>query len=350
MDWTASGIENRFEYETLTMGMAHAGWLDGVTGGTITESYRGDYRVTASLELDGSAPRINGYVRIWNVATLGGETVRTCLATLVPDLPGGEYRLGRWTRSVELNSAMKKLSTTLRPTDSGFAKDTVLATYWRDIVRGNGAIPVVSSGISTTARAIGARVWEFGSTILSNLHDVAGWLGGYMEIDPYGRVCLVPYVQPSKRSASWTLSSGESSIMLLGVAMDAPEPVNRVIARYETGAGKVYYSKADVAASHPWSGSNIGRIVTEVLDDPQGSGDGWLGKLTRQRLAELSDYSALYEVTTLFHPSIRPGTVGKVSYSDAPGSTGLSFRAFCSQREIQLDPAMTTTLTLEELR
>jgi hypothetical protein len=124
--------------------------------------------------------------------------------------------------------------------------------------------------------------------------------------------------------------------------------VNRVIARYESN-GKVSYAASTVDPSHPWSYANIGRIVTETVDDPQGSGTGWLQKLTDRELAARTSAKGLYEVVTLFDPAIQPGTVGTVRYADSPDDGGLQFKAFCSQREIQLDATMTTTLTLEEL-
>lgn len=348
MDWTATGISNSFEFELLDAALNHVGWLDGVTGGTITQTYRGDYRCTASLDTDGTVPPANRYVRIWNVASLGGEIVRTCLATLMPDLPGGEYRLGRWTRSIDLYSAMKKLDTTHLATDYGLAKNTAVAAKWQQLVKSNGAVPVVSSGVSTTAKTASARVYEYSTPVLSILHELAGMASGYIEVDALGRICLVPYVLPSRRGASWALESGSDSIMLVGVGLEAPEPVNRVTARYESG-GKVYYAKADVAASHPWSNARINRIVAEEITDPVGSGTGWLQKLVDRELAARTSAKSLYEVTTLFHPAIQPGTVGTVSYWDSPDDGGLAFKAFCSQREITLDAAMTTTLTLEEL-
>lgn len=348
MDWRSSGIANSYEFELLNTSLKHVGWLEGVTGGTITQTYRGDYRCVASLETDGPAPPARCYVRIWHVASLGGESVRTMLATLQPDLPGGEYRLGRWTRSIDLYSAMKKLSTTLKQKDSGFSKDTVLAPWWESTVKANGAVPLVSPSVSQTKKATAARVWEFGSPLLSSLHDVASMLSAYIEVDAEGRVCLVPYVLPARRTATWRLESGPESIMLVGLGMEAPEPVNRVIARYESN-GKVSYAASTVDAAHPWSYANIGRIVTETVEDPQGSGTGWLQKLTDRELAARTSAKGLYEVTALFDPAIQPGTVGTVSYWDSPDDGGLSFKAFCSQREIQLDAAMTTTLTLEEL-
>ena len=43
------------------------GFIDGVTGGRITESYRGDYRSTAFIDIDGELPPIRPLVRIWHV-------------------------------------------------------------------------------------------------------------------------------------------------------------------------------------------------------------------------------------------------------------------------------------------
>ena len=349
MDWHSSGIENTFEFETLTRGLAHTGWLENVTGGSIVQSYRGDYRVSASLELDGEIPGVNGYVRIWHTARKGGEAVRTCLATLVPELPGMEYRLGRWTGSLDLYSGMKRLETSLWKKDYGIAKGTAIAAKFSEFVVNAGSRAVISPGISTTAKTTSAWVLEFGTSVLSTCHSLADAVGGYIEVDPEGRVCLVPYVLPSRRSASWALGSGIESIMLIGVDRDAPDPVNRVIARYEEES-RTWYAEANLPSSHPWSSSQRGRIDAHAIDvDAPGTGSGWLQKLVDTELAAMSDAGARYEVRALFDPSVKPGTVGDVAYADSPSDPGLRFRAFCSQREVELDAAMTMTLTLEEM-
>ena len=350
MDWRASGIANSYEFELLDRSLSRTGWLDGVTGGSVEQSYRGDYRVAASLELDGEIPAIDGYVRIWHNATLDGETVRTCLATLVPELPDVEYRLGRWTGSVDLYSGMKRIETAIWQKDYGIAKNTAIASKWTDFVRNTGSVPYVAPGISTAKKTSAAWVMEFGTSVLSTCHSLADAVNGYIEVDEAGRVCLVPYVLPSKRSASWELASGIESIVLIGVEREAPVIVNRVAARHELN-GKMYYSLADLPSSHPWSFGRIGRResysleVDEVASPVQSN----LDRIAANELAARSATGSRYEVRALFDPSIRPGTVGAVSYADSPHDAGVSFRAFCSQREIELDAAMTTTLTLEEL-
>ena len=350
MDWHASGITNSFEYELLDRSLAHTGWLGNVTGGTIEQSYRGDYRVTASLELDGDIPPVDGYVRIWHVATLDGETVRTCLATLVPELPDVEYRLGRWTGTVDLYSGMKRLETSVWRADSGIAKNTGIAARWATMVRDAGSVAYVAPGIAKGKKTSAAWVLEFGVPVLSTCHSLADALGGYIEVDEAGRVCLVPYVLPSRRSASWELASGIDSIVLVGVEREAPEICNRVVARYDAD-DKTYYSWAYLPSSHPWSIDRIGRqeSYSMEVDEVAAPIQANLDKIARDELAARSATGSRYEVRALFDPSVRPGTVGTVSYADSPHDAGLSFRAFCSQREVELDAAMAMTLTLEEM-
>ena len=351
MDWRASGISNSFEFELLDRGLAHAGWLDGVTGGSIVQSHRGDFRVTASLDLDGDIPPIGGYVRIWHTARLGGESVRTCLATLVPELPGMEYRLGRWTGSLDLYSGMKRLETSVWEKDYGIAKNTAIAAKWKSFVENGGSVAYVAPGISTTKKTSSSWVLGFGESVLSTCHELASAVSGYIEVDELGRVCLVPYVMPSKRSASWRLESGEESIMLIGVDREPPELCNRVMARYESN-GKNYFSATYLPSSHPWSWGQTGRKESYVMEptDVPSPVQSNLDRIVANELASRSSTGNVYEVRALFDPSVRPGTVGTVAYADSPRDAGLSFRAFCSQREIELDAAMTTTLTLEEIR
>ena len=350
MDWSASGILNTFEFELLDGGLNHSGWLDGVTGGSVTQTYRGDYRVTGSIECDGEFPPMSGYVRIWHTATLGSETVRTCLATLVADNPRGDYVNGRWTGDVDLYSGMKRMDTSLRMKDTGIAKNRNLSDYWSGLVTAPGSVPLIEPGISLTAGATKAYVLEFGETWLTEAHMVADALGGYIEVADTGEVVLTPYIAPANRSASWSLVTDADSIVLPGVGRDPAEIVNRVAARYEVD-GKRYYGSAQLDPAHPWSRNNIGRwemrsVDADAVASPIQTN---LDKLAAKELDSAAGVGDRYEVRCLFDPSIRPGTVGTLTYIDSPGSEGITLTAFCSQREIDLDAGMVMTLTLEEM-
>ena len=350
MDWHASGITNDFSYELLDNSLRHVGWLDGVTGGSLTESYRGDYRMTATLALDGEVPAMRGYVRIWHTARLGSESVRTCLATLSPEEPSMEYRLGRWTGSVDLYSGMKRMDTCKRTHDYSLPKNSSITTFFNSLVTVSKAIPYIAPSISTSAKTTKAIVLEFGTSMLSNAHMVADAASGYVGVGRDGRVTLTRYVLPSKRAASWSLESGDASIMLVGVEREPEETFNRVVARYEAD-GKTYYADANLASSDPWSSSTLGQSFGYALEADMVAApiQANLAKQAAAELASLTSTRCRYEVRCLYDPAIEPGTVGTVRYADSPDDPGLSVKAFCSQRELSLDAAMTTTLTLEEL-
>ena len=75
-----------------------------------------------------------------------------------------------------------------------------------------------------------------------------------------------------------------------------------------------------------------------------------LDKLVAQRLSELSDVRRTYSAEMLYRPDVRVGTVGSVMYSDSEdGATVGPVTCFVSEREVTLDPAMRTRLTLEEV-
>ena len=350
MDWHASGITNDFSYELLDNSLKHVGWLDGVTGGSLTESYRGDYRMTATLALDGEVPAMRGYVRIWHTARLGSESVRTCLATLSPEEPSMEYRLGRWTGSVDLYSGMKRMDTCIRTRDYSLPKNTSIPTFFTSLVKAACAVPYIAPSISATAKTTKAIVLEFGTSMLTNAHVLADSVTGYVGVGRDGRVTLTRYVLPSKRAASWSLESGEASIMLVGLEREPEEMYNRVLARYEAD-GKTYYSSASLPDAHPWSISSIGQLIGYPMEADMVAApiQANLDKQAAAELASLTSTRARYEVRCLYDPAIEPGTVGTVRYADSPDDPGLSVRAFCSQRELSLDAGMSMTLTLEEL-
>lgn len=350
MDWTASGISNTFDYEVLDSALGHVGWLDSVTGGSLVQAHRGDYRVSASLDIDGEVPPVNGYIRIWHTAVLDGEEARTCLATLVPEPMDGDYESGRWTGSLELYSGMKRMDTDLRVRDVGLAAGGNLATAWANRVSGAGSVPLVSSSISADATASRAMVFEFGGSWLHEAHIIADALGGYIGVADTGEVTLEKYVAPARRSASWSLVTGPSSAILPGIGLDRAEVCNRVIARYEDN-GRKYYANAVLDSSHPWSRNRIGRWEAATLDVEAVSApiQSNLDALAERELDARAGVGDVYEARILFDPAIRPGTVGTVVYADSPDDAGVAFKAFCSQREVALDAGMVTTLTLEEM-
>lgn len=363
MDWTSSGIANTFAYELVDSANldSHVGWLDGVTGGTLTKSYRADYRSSATLDVD-DASQLPEHcaVRIWHTATLGGESVTNELATLFPEPMGGTLSRGRVSGSVNLYGPVKALAGDIFGGDGGggargIAAGTNIKSYFEYRVKAAFRTPrVMAFAASSTFPSY--HVWEPGTSALTELHAAADACGGYIEDDSHGRVVLAPYILPAKRAESFIMPSGAASLTLVGVDIDSPEIVNKVVCAHEVQDNGVSYfitRSATVDASHPWHPARIGRWCG-VSESPPSIPDGAdIGAVLQayavQRLRELTDTRRTFSAKALYNPAVDVGRVGRFMYSDSADGEALDVRCFVSQMEITLDAAMTCSLTLEEV-
>ena len=351
MDWSKSGILHGWEYQLVDgVTLAERGWLDNVTGGSITESYRGDLRTQLSLDLDGGEVPMGTAVRVWHTATYEDETVRECLGTFHAEPLGGTYRLGRMTGSVTLYSSLVKLRDTRGKQVRSVGKSNIIA-HFKEIVPWALATPWVQPDWATSKNFSDGYVWQMPSeSILKEVQRCADAIGGYLGVDEYGRVTLKPYVLPSKLGQSWQLLPGE--ITHLGVDIDVPDVVNRITAKHEKD-GKTYTSVANLDAAHPWSKENIGRVIAQELTSVQveegANVQKTLDDATAKELKAKTTATNTYSVDTSYHADVRCGTAGRLVYVDSPDDDGIDVRVFCSGREIVLDHTADMSLTLEEL-
>jgi hypothetical protein len=362
LDWTASGIENTFRFEAVDCRQLenHICDLEGVTGGKLTQSYRGDYRASGTLDLDGTEVPDHCAVRIWHTARLGAASVTECLATLIPQPPSRTLERGRVTGSVELYSAMKSLDGDLLTANSTIAKGTAAWSKFKSIVNNSGQVAVVDSGIQSTNKTLGsAWTWEHGKSALSAAQKMADVCGGYIEVDAQGHVCLVPYENPASRATGGTISTGIDSLVLLGVSMSQNDICNKVVASFDKGSGdskKTYTAAAELDPVHPWSFANIGRWCAQECDAPSTLDDKSSESYIKAQLAaavkkELNSASATtrtFGVTMLYTPEVDVGNAMRLRYQDSDGGEVIDANVFISQREITLDGSMQMELTCEE--
>lgn len=366
MDWTQSGIFNSFEFEAVNHSNSHLGWLDGILGGKITESYRGDYRSTCSLDYDGLTCNFDGIlqdialenigIRIWHTATLGEESIRQPLGTFFQDKNDSHYELSRKTGTLNLFSSLFKMSKDYRCGNRSIPKGTNALTHFSNTVSYAFCKPYIDSGIKayTTTKQ---RTWEAGTSSLSECHTIAGQVGGRVEPDVWGRVCLVPYTRPSKKAESFRLETGKNSTVLLGVDIQEPEIINRVIMSYTHTVDETSYdlfASAEVAKSHKWHPNKIGRWAT--LNYQMSEGDfenyskaqmqSYMNNKVKSVLNENSSALEVYSVKTLYQP-FNLGEVGRFLYAD--GGEPIWKKVLMSQREINIDSSMLMEITLEAI-
>lgn len=367
MDWHASGIRNTFEYELIDPFDLDfsLGFIDGVTGCKITETYRGDYRSSASITLDGAELPTGALVRVWHTAELDGETVRQELGTFMQELdPDMAYSYGRKSGAVSLQSTLMRLGTDKRGGDVAVSKSKKIIGHFKTIVEDAGGTPYAYPFFSEAKTFSKAHVWECSESVLSEAQKCADAIGGYIVPDSHGRVCLVPYQLPSLRSVSYEFPSGDSSPVLVGLKCSNSEVVNRVVVSYKHD-DVTYYSEKRVDVTHPWHWRKIGRHATKEysessLDELLGYELGEdeeptaaqiqkaLDSKADSRLAENTQTYATWSASVLYAP-VSCGEVVTLPYNDSPDSEGLFIKGVLTQREITCDASMLMQITIEEV-
>lgn len=353
MDWTATGIENNFEFELIDPFNLEVsrGFLQGVTGGTITEELGSDYFSSMQLDIDGEALDGISLIRVWHVATLGDETVREELGTFMQDGGEADRSMGRSTGSVDLYSTMLRLGTDLRKGDWGIAAGRDAVGFFETIVENSGGTPLVQDR-TVTGSFPAAHVWECGESVLDECQRCADACGGRVGVDTHGRVTMSPAENPALIQPSFSIETGDASLVMPGISISQPEIVNRVVASYERDDIR-YFSAAEVPVDHPWHWTRIGRWATEELtvdeiedgDDPQPI----LDDAVRARLAEVAYAGVEIGVDMLYRP-MAVGHVGTFTYADSPDDPGIGpLRVQLIQREITLDKTMKVTATFREV-
>lgn len=352
MDWTATDMENRFEYELVDPFALDVswGWLEDVTGGRVTESYRGDYRSTASIDIDGERPPANALIRIWHVASAGGEELREELGTFAQGKPSLAYRNGRTVGSVPLCSSMWRLAQDVRPASATYSPGTSVAAHFRQIVSEAGCTPLLHPSVDEGAAFPSDHTWAGGESVLTECHACADALGGMVQVDAHGRVVIEPYQRPSARADSFALDPSTAVIERGGVAVTAADWFNCAVVTATVDEAE-YVGVAKVDESHPLHMRRTGYWKTDyrtMSDPPEDGVQEAVDAEAASVLAQVANAPAVYSADMLYLP-VRCGEVGTFWYADSPDDAGLAVRGLLTQREIDLDAAMRMRATFEEV-
>ncbi len=360
-NWSASGIKNEFSFECVDTRRPdnHISWLDGVTGGKITQAYRGDYRVSATLDVDDIELPKHCAIRIWHKASLNGQSVEEELATLVPQMSTQTLERGRVTGSLDLYSPMKFLDSDLVTSNATFGKGTIAWKKFGLLCSGSGFSYVVDDSIQkANATLASAWVLEHGKSVLHGMQHLADVVNGYVMVNTHGQVVLKPYINPSQVATGITLSTGIDSLIMLGVDISTGDICNKVIASYETGTDKkknVYTAEAIVDPTHPWSFQHLGYWATEEINSPTFAENASEETITAQlqaavkkSLSSKSSYKRILGITMLYDPNVAVGRALRLLYQDSDKGEKIDTNVFISQKEIELTAAMQTSVTCEE--
>ena len=256
MNWLQSGIKHTLEFEQLDpLLKEHRGYLT-VYDASIDEGYYTDSKARADITCLADTWIPNSAVRIWDTLSKGDESEKVCLGTFIQDSYDEETTDNRRTITLSMMHPIDKLTTDLRCGDIGVAAGTSVADWCKQTCE-NAYIDIdIADGVTGTFSS--AWVWEHGESVLEGLNRATG--STYqVGADVYGRVTIRPYVTPSLREPSYTLTAEhitDSASISIG------DVCNRVVVLAEQDDQQLCAS-AQVDPSHPWSINHIGRWYTK---------------------------------------------------------------------------------------
>lgn len=370
MDWESSGIRNSFEYELIDPFdiTCSLGWLDGVTACRISESYRGDYRASCRLSLDGAELPLDAMVRVWHTAELDGEAYRHVLGTFMQEMGDkGDYRLGRFDGDVSLQSTMLRLGSDKRAGCMAVPKGKAIVPHFESTVENAGGTHLVSPAFDRSKTFTKGHVWMAGESVLTEGQRCSDALNGYIGASELGEITLDPYVRPSDKTVSYVFPAGSKSPVLVGLSCTSPKVVNKVVVYFKWN-DRTYSIYKQVDESHPWHFRKIGRhavkdhAVSEGIQDLIGyePEEGYDASevnediyraLTAKGAELLAEHAATQRVwgaEALYAP-VKCGEVVELPYSDSPDGELLLIKGMVTQREFDCDASMIMKLTIEEV-
>ena len=346
MDWFASGIKNEFEFEMLDPWLKSSrGTLD-VYSCSISEGYYTDAKAQADIECDGAQYIENSAIRVWHIATLGEETVRECIGTFIPDTQSEKLENEQSILTLSMMHPLDKLATDCRCGDSGVSTSTNIAQWVQDRIQGAGCNANISPALIASGRTFpSAWVWEHGETVLSAIQSAADACNYQVGADAAGNVTFYPYTVPSARSVSFEFPEGSLSITMPEVKISTNDIINCVNVK-ATKDDVTLVARAQVAATHPWHFSKIGRNYAKNYEESQMDDftQAAVNAKAAYYLAQNDDTTRKWEATCLYVP-IRCGDV--VRFKTGDGSAEAV--AMVQQRKITCDAQMEMDLVLDEV-
>lgn len=268
--YSISGRIDSFEYETISVNsVAKTGGskLTGITGGNITWDYNTDLKVTGSLTTADSPMIHNNCVRIYYVSTIpvpqsdGGitwHTYRYCLATCYADMESGHYENGKYSGKINLQGTLSRFIDDKIPKNYAISKNSKALTHFRNIFKWLGGQYKIT-GV-TDKKYTTAKVWEFGTTPITILKELASYLSGEITCDRLGYVVLKKKLSVSKIPVTYSIPTGIESVTLPGIDIASTR------GKAHNQAAVMYLKKEEYLVQDGVYTANTGEHKKEILN------------------------------------------------------------------------------------
>jgi len=216
--WTQPRKDS-FEYWVIEDGEATR--LTGVTGGQITYSAFTTLKASGRLSHVGEdIGWLDRSIRVYLVSEAeDGRTERVPLGTFMTTTPRITLRGGVKAFDIEMYSSLLALEQTLTEFSLSFAAGTAVTTAVGNMLQVHGFTSALIA--PSSAVLAGDVTFEGGKSLLSVCNDLLARINyENLNVDGYGRVLVVPYVDPQRRPVAWTFRDDDESIFLPDVPVE----------------------------------------------------------------------------------------------------------------------------------
>ena len=312
-------------------GYADAGWLEGVTGGSITDDHDTDTRIAATITTIAPESYVDlAMMRLWHEARFSeGSAHVELLGTFFALRTSEEWKSGTNEVTFDLKSALYGLSSDIAPTAKTLGKDSFARAAFEQICK-ECKRPYAWTD-ANNKRFTANKVLEAGKSNLSRLHELANLSGNRLDVDAQGRLVMERYVQPKNRTPVMDLQHDSPLVLASGITRSTDESTipSRAIVTWNhsqtvrvrgknTTQQKAITAYADVASgAHSSIGRRGFRVATYHQEDDLGTSTALAQRMAKKYLDAEDDISVTWSVPCRWFP-IRAGQCINWLAPDAP--------------------------------
>ena len=297
-------------------GYSDIGWLEGVTGGSITDDHDTDTRIAATITTIAPETDVDlAMMRLWHEARFSDGDVQTeLLGTFFALRTSEDWKSGTNSVTFDLKSALYGLSSDIAPTAKTLGKDSFARAAFEAICK---ECRRPYAWLDADNRRFSAnKVLEAGKSNLSRLHELANMSGNRLDVDEQGRLTFQKYVRPRNRSVVMELEHTSPMVLSSGISRstDEMEVPSRAIVTWNhsqsvrvkgksTTQQKAITAYADVdAGAHSSIGRRGFRVATYHQEDDLGTSTALAQQMARKYLDEEDEVSTTWTVPCRWFP------------------------------------------------
>ncbi len=360
LDYTRTGLRQRWWVDVLTPTRQLVGTLDGVTDFTVTHKLGATIRGSGRLGLHVRQQHdlLGMLVRLWVETSdpVTGESDRHPLLTAVAEVDSTARAVTAHQQQPQLKDRTCLLDDVLGASVSIPAGSNITGLIRQYLGDLGETAPSITESSATTRTGMYFEAGETWRHVVSTLADAAGYAATWS--DPYGTLQVHPYVLPSDRPIVGELRHGAGATFRPTVTVDRDvSQVPNHLVMVARGDGDVEPLRAelwDTDPASPWSTVSRGRTIPRVETNVDAADQGVLDDQARRTWQQARSVRTSYTVDARWQPRLLGDRLRLVTGpTPAPGEAGQPIDTTATVDTVEIRgqagrPLDYTTLTLQE--